>query len=132
MSVAGRRGARRLALQALYQHQLTGDAVEELCAQFRGRPEHASVDAGYFDWLLRAVLADVAGLDARIAGAADRPVHQLDPVEHAVLWIGLAELGTARVPVRVAIDEAVELAKTFGAQNSHRYVNAILDRAAAR
>ena len=67
-----------------------------------------------------------------IAAAADRPLEQLDPVERAVLWIGVAELGARPdVPAKVAINEAVELAKEFGASDSHRYINAILDSVAS-
>ena len=82
--------------------------------------------------MLSAILADCEGLDARLQVAADRPIEQLDPVERSVLWIGLMELeARTDIPPRVVIDEAVELAKEFGAQDSYRYVNAILDAVSA-
>ncbi len=128
MAEHGRRGARRLLLQALYQYQVGGHDAADIARQFSGQPGYERIDAEYFQSMLSDVISNIPELDSRIAAAADRPVTQLDPVEHAVLWIGLAEL-TRRddMPHRVAINEAVELAKQFGAQDSYRYVNAILD-----
>lgn len=124
----GRHGARRLLLQALYQRQLGRHSVAELVAQFSDRKEFQRVDRGYFLALIDEILNDEAALDQCIAKSADRPVAQLDPVERGVLWIGIAELKFHRdVPVGVVIDEAVELTREFGAQDSHRYVNAVLD-----
>jgi len=122
-----------MLLQALYQWQLTGHELAELRHQFAGQPAYARIDREYFDAQLQCIVEGAAGLDETIAAAADRPVVQLDPVEHAVLWIGLAEL-TQRtdVPPKVAINEAVELAKEFGASDGHRYINAILDAVANR
>ena len=128
MAARGRHGARRLLLQALYQWQFTGHELAELRNQFAAQPAYAGIDADYFNQQLQCIVEGSAQLDESIAAAADRPVEQLDPVEHAVLWIGLAELGErADVPAKVAINEAVELAKEFGASDSHRYINAILD-----
>jgi N utilization substance protein B len=124
----GRHGARRLLLQALYQRQLSGHAESELVAQFTTRKEFRRIDRDYFLVLLGEIMADEGVLDRDIARSADRPVAQLDPVERGILWIGIAELKFhPDVPVRVVIDEAVELTKEFGAQDSHRYVNAVLD-----
>jgi N utilization substance protein B len=133
MAVTGRRGARRLLVQALYQRQVGGHTRAELEAQFGAREEFAAVDGAYFRELLAEVLSDTDGLDALLAAEGDRPSSQLDPVERGILWLGSAELrARPEVPVRVVINEAVELAKEFGAQDSHRYVNAVLDRLAAR
>ncbi len=129
----GRRGARRLALQALYQRQLAGHDVEGLVAQFSASKEFRGIDAAYFSTLLEEIVPAEPALDELIAAAADRPLSQLDPVERAVLWIGLIELRAhPDVPTRVVIDEGVELAKEFGAQDSFRYVNAVLDTLAQR
>ncbi|MCC7257862.1 MAG: transcription antitermination factor NusB [Gammaproteobacteria bacterium] len=129
----GRHGARRLLLQALYQRQLGGHDAAELDAQFSDSREFRGIDAGYFRLLLGEIVGAEAGLDVLIAQAADRPVAQLDPVEHAVLWIALTELRDhPDVPPRVVIDEAVELAREFGAQDSFRYVNAVVDLMAVR
>jgi len=120
-----------LLLQALYQSQVGGHALDVLTEQFRKSVEFAGIDQAYFLAMLPAVLANIEALDRRIGDCADRPVEQLDPVEHAALWIGLQELSTREdIPARVAINEAVKLAREFGAQDSYRYVNAILDAAA--
>jgi N utilization substance protein B len=127
----GRQGARRLLLQALYQSQVGGQALDVLTGQFRESAEFAKIDQAYFLAMLPAVLGNTETLDQRIAECADRPVDQLDPVEHAALWIGLQELTTRDdIPAGVAINEAVKLTREFGAQDSYRYVNAILDAAA--
>jgi N utilization substance protein B len=129
---SGRHGARRLLVQALYQHQVGGHGHAELAAQFSGREEFRRADSAYFLLLLEEILANEADLDGCISRAADRPVAQLDPVERGILWIGIAELRFhVEVPAGVIINEAVELAKEYGAQDSHRYVNAVLDQLAA-
>lgn len=129
----GRHGARRLLVQALYQRQIGGHDAGELVLQFAGSREFRGIDADYFRTLVAEVTATEPLLDDLISSAADRPVAQLDPVERAVLWIGLTELRAhPDVPAGVVIDEAVELAKEFGAQDSFRYVNAVLDAMAPR
>jgi N utilization substance protein B len=125
-----RHGARRLMLQALYQAQIAGHDVAELIEQFSVRDEFATVDSDYFCVVLKDVLSRTVELDKLIDGFLDRPILQLDPIEHALLWIGAAELSAqANVPINVIINEAVELAKEFGAQDSYRYINAVLDKA---
>jgi N utilization substance protein B len=133
MAATGRHGSRRLLVQALYQRQLSGHTGEELLAQFSGQKDFEKVDVDYFRQLLGEILADTAALDALIAGDADRPVAQLDPVEHGILWLGLAELGShPEIPLKVVITEAVRLAKEFGATDGHRYINALLDQVAPK
>lgn len=133
MAATGRHGSRRLLVQALYQRQLSGHTCEELLAQFAGQKDFEKIDVDYFRRLLGEILADTAALDTLIAGDADRPVAQLDPVEHGILWLGLAELSRhPEVPVKVVITEAVRLAREFGATDGHRYVNAVLDQVAPK
>jgi len=123
--------ARKLAMQALYQWQLTGQSAAELRNQYAEEEGWGDADADYFRELLNGITEGAAGLDATLAGLIDRPVGQLDPVERAVLLIGLYELGhRPDVPWRVVINEGVELAKRFGATDGHKFVNAVLDRAA--
>jgi N utilization substance protein B len=123
--------ARRLAMQALYQWQMTGQTFSELRHQFASEQEYADVDPDYFVALLEGVLADAPALDERLGELIDRPVAQLDPVEHAVLLLGVHELQhRLDVPYRVVINENVELAKKFGATEGHKFINAVLDRAA--
>jgi transcription antitermination protein NusB len=129
----GRHGARRLVLQALYQRQLGGHSAAELIAQFTASKEFRGIDAAYFNLLIEEIIPVEQELDDLIASAADRPVNQLDPVERGVLWLGLTELRAhPDVPPRVVIDEAIELTKEFGAQDSFRYINAVLDAMAQR
>ena len=130
-SSSGRHGARRLLLQALYQHQMAAHDYAELIEQFESGQEYRQADGEYFCNVLQDVLARKAELDASLDPFLDRPISQLDPIEHALLWLGAAELGAQNeVPVLVIINEAVELAKEFGGQDSYRYINAILDKAA--
>lgn len=125
-----RKAARRLLVQALYQWQLGGQPWQELYSQFAADPGFARADAEYFKAALAAICADSAGLDAGIARCSDIAPARLDPVEHAILYLGLWELQErADVPYRVVINEGVELARRFGATGGHRYVNAVLDRA---
>ncbi len=133
MAATGRHASRRLLVQALYQRQLAGHTAAEILAQFSSQKDFEKVDVEYFRRLLGEILADTAALDALIAGDADRPVGQLDPVEHAILWLGIMELRAhPEIPVKVVITEAVQLAKEFGATDGHRYINALLDKVAPK
>ena len=130
MAKTGRSGSRRLLVQALYQYQIAGHDQADLRAQYINGKEAVRVDKAYFDELLSEVLNSLEALDERIAGWADRPVEQIDPVERAVLWLGVAELEHhPDVPPKVVVNEAIELCKTFGSQDGYRYVNAVLDKA---
>ena len=123
--------ARKLALQALYRWQLNACPWQDLVHEFDQAEDMARADAGYFRALVEGVAREREQLEATLAAFADREPQRLDPVERAILLIGLYEL-TARpeVPYRVAINEAVGLAKRFGATDGHKFVNAVLDRAA--
>ncbi len=112
--------------------QLTGHSPEELTAQFSDDPESAGADMDYFVGLLALVADTQSELDKSIGRYGDIPAEQLDPIEHAILWIAMAELREGSdVPPKVAINEAIELAKTFGAEGGYRYVNGLLDKASA-
>jgi N utilization substance protein B len=123
--------ARKLALQALYRWQLNACPWQDLLQEFGEAEDMARADREYFRALIEGVWCSREELDTRLASLADREPRLLDPIEHAILLIGLYEL-TARpeVPYRVAINEAVGLAKRFGATDGHKFVNAVLDRAA--
>ncbi len=123
--------ARKFAVQALYQWQLTDQSCAELLNQYAEDDGFADADREYFQALLEGTTGSRESLDAELATMLDRPVAQLDPVEHAVLMMGLHELRTQLdVPYRVIINEGVDLAKRFGATDGHKFVNAVLDRAA--
>ena len=123
--------SRKFAMQALYQWQLTGQSCAELQNQYAAEEGFGDADRAYFEVLLTGTTVARESLDEALGSLLDRPVAQLDPVEHAVLLIGLFELrDQPEVPYRVVINEGVELTKRFGATDGHKFVNAVLDRAA--
>ena len=123
--------ARKLAMQALYRWQLNEGPWQDLVQEFSDADDMPRADSEYFRELVEGVLRAREALDADLASWADRGPALLDPLEHAVLLIGVYELRhRLDVPYRVAISEAVTLAKRFGATDGHKYVNAVLDRAA--
>jgi N utilization substance protein B len=123
--------ARKLAMQALYQWQLTQQTASEIKKQFLESEDSAGVDREHFEELLSGCIARHEELAAALQPFIDRPLAQLDPVETAILMIGMFELQQrVDIPYRVVINEAVDLTKRFGATDAHKYVNAVLDRAA--
>lgn len=126
-----RRRARRRALQALYQWHLTGQDAGEIIAQFREEQDFSNVDTELFATLVRKVSRDRADIDEKLEPFLDRPLSQLDIIEHVILSIGAYELlNSIEVPHQVVIDEAINLAKLFGAEQGHSYINGVLDKAA--
>ena len=127
----GRSIARKVAMQALYQWQLTQHTADEIKKQFLESEESAGIDREYFAELVTGCISKHDELNATLKPFIDRPLDQLDPVETAILLIGVYELRERLdVPYRVVINEAVDLCKRFGATDAHKYVNAVLDRAA--
>jgi transcription antitermination protein NusB len=128
---AERRKARHYSMQALYQWHMAGAAVSDIEAEFRADYDFSHVDLEYFQDLLHGVPACVDELDDALAPLLDRKVDDLDPIERTLLRMGMYEL-TRRidVPYKVVINEQVALAKKFGATDSHKYVNGVLDKAA--
>ena len=123
--------ARKLALQALYRWQLNECPWQDLIQEFGDAEDMPRADREYFRELVEGVWRSREALDQELGSWADRGPALLDPIEHAILLIGLYELRHRQdVPYRVAINEAVTLAKRFGATDGHKYVNAVLDRAA--
>jgi len=128
-----RRRARRRALQALYQWHLTGLDVGEILVQFREEQDFSNVDTELFATLVRKVSKDQAAIDEKIEPFLDRPLSQLDVIEHVILSIGAYELlNSIEVPHQVVIDEAINLAKLFGAEQGHSFINGVLDKAASQ
>ncbi|MFC1748766.1 transcription antitermination factor NusB [Pseudomonadota bacterium] len=123
--------ARRCAVQALYQWQVNGGNVGEIYNQFLVEQNMAKVDEAYFKDLLEGVAKSLDELDEQLKPYLDRDINSVDPVERAVLRLGTFELiHRLDVPYRVCINEALEAAKMFGADQGHRYVNGILDKVA--
>lgn len=128
---SGRRRAREFALQGLYQWLLSGEDAGVVDAHMREQPGFDKIDAAHFDALLHGCIAQAAEIDVGLARHVDRKTSHLSPIEHGVLMIGSYELKHCMdVPYRAAINEAVELAKTFGGTDGHKYVNAVLDKLA--
>jgi N utilization substance protein B len=131
-SPKARSAARQRALQALYQWQLSGQDIDLILQQFLDDEEDMNqVDVPYFKRLLHGIHEEVKQLDTTFSKFLDRGLSQIDPIELAILRIGCYELKQCPdIPFKVVINEGVELAKQFGAEMSHKYVNGILDKIA--
>ncbi|QPF73841.1 transcription antitermination factor NusB [Roseateles sp. DAIF2] len=128
---SARRRAREAALQGLYQWLLAGEDAGAIDAHMREQDGFGKADKAHYDALLHGCMQEAADLDAVLARHVDRKTTELSPIEHAVLMIGAYELKHCiDIPYKVAINEAVELAKSFGGTDGHKYVNGVLDRAA--
>ena len=128
---AERRKARHYGMQALYQWHMAGASVTDIEAEFRADYDFSHVDLEYFQALLHGIPACVDELDAAMEPLLDRKLDDLGPVERALLRMGMYELiHRIDVPYKVVINEEVALAKKFGATDSHKYINGVLDKAA--
>jgi N utilization substance protein B len=126
---AARRKARQFATQAIYQWQVTNDSVANIEHQFLTEQDMSKADVPYFSTLLSGVVANSEKLDAAMSSSLSRKLEELDIVEHAILLIGVYELlMVSDVPPKVVINEAIELAKSFAAEDSHKFVNGVLDK----
>lgn len=132
-SPAARRKARHYAVQALYQWQLAGADLSQIEAEFRTDNDMSKVDLEYFHDILHGVPREKAQLDAKVAPLLDRRVDEMTPVELAIVRLAAFEmLHRIDVPYKVVINEAIELAKTFGATDGHKFINGVLDKLAQR
>jgi transcription antitermination protein NusB len=126
-----RRRSREIALQGLYEWLIAGTEAGVIDAHMREQDGFERCDAAHFDALLHGCIAEAATLDAALTRHVDRKTSLLSPVEHGVLMIGVYELTHCiEIPYKVAINEAVELAKAFGGTDGHKYVNGVLDKTA--
>ncbi len=128
---SARRRARELALQGLYQWLLSGSDLNTVAVHIRELDDFDKCDATHFDALLRGCIDNASELDQVLRPHLDRPVNELSPIEHGILLIAGFELQQCLdIPYKVVINEAVELAKSFGGTDGHKYVNGVLDQAA--
>jgi N utilization substance protein B len=128
-----RHRAREFALQGLYQWLLNNEDAGAIEAHIREAHGFDKADKAHFDALLYGTIREVAELRAGLTPLIDRPITLLSPVEHAALLIGAYELKNhIEIPYRVVINEAVELTKSFGGIDGHKYVNGVLDKLAAK
>ena len=128
---AARSRARRRALQAVYAWQLSGNPIARVIDEFRHEQDMEIADLDYFEDLVRGVERHCVELDAALVPHLDREIDRVDPIERAALRIGAYELRyRIDVPYRVVINEAVEVAKRFGTDYGHTFVNGVLDKIA--
>lgn len=131
MKPAARRRARECAVQALYSWQLSANDIRDIEVEFLAEQEVSDVDITYFRELLAGVALNYAELDEVVKPFMSRSLAEVGPVEKAILRLALFELSKrADVPYKVAINEAIELAKKFGAEDSHKFINGVLDKVA--
>jgi N utilization substance protein B len=129
---SARRRSREIALQGLYEWLVSGTDAGVIDAHMREQEGFDKADRAHFDALLHGCIAEASDLDGVLAKFVDRKTTELSPVEHGVLLIGAYELKHCiDIPYKVAINEAVELAKSFGGTDGHKYVNGVLDKTAA-
>ena len=123
--------ARSHAVQAIYQWQMAKQSLTDIYDQFLSEIDVRKLEIAYFKDVLFGVPTHLQALDEQLKHCLDRSIESVDPVERAILRIGAYELmHHPEVPYRVVINEGVELAKTFGAEQGHRFVNGVLDRMA--
>jgi len=130
---SARHRARELALQGIYQWRMTGEDTNEIDKVTRAEKSLGRYDVEFFSQLLRGVVDHHEALVAVLAPHLDRDINELSPIEFSVLLLGAFELSRhPEVPYRVVINESVELAKTFGGTDGHKFVNGVLDKLAAQ
>lgn len=126
---AARRRAREYAVQAIYQWQMSGNPLNEIEAQYLTTMNANKVDTVYFQELFNGVLVELEELDQLLLPALDRDIEDIDPIERAIIRISGFELSKrVDIPKKVVINEGIELAKTFGATDGHKFVNGVLDK----
>lgn len=131
MKVSPRRRARECAVQALYSWYISKNSVEQVELAFIADQEMQGVDVAYFRKLLRGTVENVEAVDAALAPHLDRAEDEVDPIERTILRMSGYELKyELDVPYKVAINEGIEVAKVFGSDDSHKYINGILDKLA--
>lgn len=135
--IARRRVSRRLAVQGAYQWLITGNSFQEIYLYFQEELELAAdfrkSDTAFFHKLLRCAIEGGAELEARISPHLDRSLAQVDPIEHAVLRVATCELlNHLETPYKVVVNEYVNLAKKYGAEQAHKFINGVLDKVATK
>lgn len=129
MKPSPRRKARELAVQAIYSWQMSQNSVTDIEVNFIADNSKRRFDIEYFQLLLRGVTTNLSDVDGAISPYVDRPFDDISQVEKSILRVAVFELqGCEEVPYRVVINEAIELAKSLGADDSHKFVNGVLDK----
>lgn len=124
-----RHGARRSSLHALYQQHITKKPILDIAAEILADPHTSMLDVDYFREITQGAVERLEILDELIAPVTDRPLNEISPIELSILRVAVYELKFClQTPYRVIINEAIEIAKKFGAEDSHKYVNGVLDK----
>lgn len=132
-AIKARRLARRLALQVLYQWLMSGDELTSIVAQAQALSAIEKVDQAYFKRLIFGIEAQLQEVESAFVVFLDRPLQQLNPIEHTILRMSAYELlYMPEIPFKIILDESVNLARTFGAEEGHRYVNGVLHHLAQK
>jgi transcription antitermination protein NusB len=127
-----RRKSRELVLKAIYRRMMNESDIKQILLDMHDDPDYSKADEAYFKQLLSGVFENLMSIDAQITTFIDRDIGELSPIEHAILRVSSYELlFDITIPYRVAINEGVELAKTFGGSDGHKYINGVLDKLAA-
>lgn len=130
MKPSPRRKARELAVQAVYSWQMSENSIADVEAHFLTENAKRRFDIDYFQLLFRGVTNHVGSIDKAIEPHSERNIEEVDHIEKAILRVAIHELSDCRdVPYRVVINEAIELAKLFAADDSHKFINGVLDKA---
>ncbi len=133
MKVSARSRARQLAVQGLYEWHLSGNKIDDIATQCLDAKRGKNIDEAYFEELIFKVSSMAEDLNETLVPFLSRDINEIDPVERAILQLGAYELSQKiEIPYKVIINEAIELAKTFGAEQSHKFVNGILDKVAKK
>jgi N utilization substance protein B len=128
-----RRKTRDFLLQALYRRLLSGAEVKDIQRDIELTEYWTQLDHEFYRTTLAAIVADIEGIEAALIPALDRPLSEVSPVERAILQMGLFELiHRPETPLKVILNEAIELAKTFGGTDGHKYINGVLDQLAQK
>ncbi|NDU85119.1 MAG: transcription antitermination factor NusB [Ferrovum sp.] len=130
---SARRRSRELVVQGLYQWQVGGQDCSAIIGHLATQPNFLQADQAFFSRLLEGVMESATTLDDNLRSLLDRPLAQISPVERAILWLAAYELiHFPETPFRVIVNEAIDLAKRYGATDGHKYINGVLDRLASR
>lgn len=120
--------ARRFAMQAVYQHLLTGDTYADIARQVSEREVDKDYDEFFFSEIIEGISEFGDNFDKQLTPFVNRPIPQLDVVEHAILLVAAYELNSSGTPPKVAINEAIVIAKKFASDDSHKFINSVLDK----
>ncbi len=129
--IESRKSARFFLIQALYQWQIAQNSLSEISANLADNPKFSEANSEYFHETLQGITQNRTELNQLLNPLLDRDIESVDPIERSILWLGAYELeNQLDIPYKSVINEAVELAKQFGAEGSHRYINGVLDKLA--